>query len=69
MAVASQQNAEIIEPGHEALQFDAVDEKNGDRGLGLAHMVEERVLQILRLFARHEFIPLCALRRLTRPFR
>ena len=28
MAVAAQEHAEIVEPGHEALQFHAVDEEN-----------------------------------------
>ena len=69
MAVAPQQHAEIVEPGHEALQFDAVDEKNRHRSLGLANVIEERVLQVLRLFAWHEFGSHFGLGRLSRPFR
>ena len=50
MAIAAQENAEIVEPGDETLQFNAVDKKNRDRGLALAHVVQERVLQVLRFF-------------------
>jgi hypothetical protein len=33
VAIPPQQHAEIIEPSHDALQFDAVDQKNGQRTL------------------------------------
>ena len=49
-AVAAQQNAEIIEPGDDALELHAVHQEDGDGNLLLAHMVEERVLQVLLLF-------------------
>src|ERR1700676_5597964 len=67
MPVATQKQAKIIEPSHKSLQFDAVDQENGHRGLGLAHMVEESVLKILRFFARHELI-LLILGRRGRPY-
>src|ERR1700734_2762766 len=35
VSIATQQDAEIIEPSNEALQFYSVDEKNRDRRLGL----------------------------------
>src|SRR5271169_4796641 len=57
MAVAAQQYAEIVEPGHKPLQFDAIDEENRNRCLALTHMIEKCVLQILRFFRGHEFIP------------
>ena len=45
MAIATQQHAEIIEPGHHALQLDAVHQKNGERNFALADVIEEGVLQ------------------------
>ncbi len=53
MAVAAEQDAEVVEPGHNALQLDAVDQENRERGLVLAHAVEESVLEVLRTLARH----------------
>ena len=53
MSVPAQQHAEIIEPGHDALQLHAVDEKDGQRRLVLANVVEKRVLKTLRAFCRH----------------
>ena len=47
MTVATQQHAKIVEPGDDALQLDAVDEEDGQGGLGLADAVEEGVLQVL----------------------
>src|ERR1700677_4037450 len=47
MPVAAQEHAEIIEPGHHALQFDAVDQEDGQRNFALADVIEECVLQIL----------------------
>ena len=45
MSVAAQQDAEIIEPGHDALQLHAIHEKDGQRRLVLANMIEKRVLK------------------------
>ena len=53
MAVAAQEDAEIVEPGHDSLQLYAVDEKDGQRGLLLANVIEKRVLKALRAFCRH----------------
>jgi hypothetical protein len=47
MTVPPQQHAEIIEPRHHALQFDAVHQENRERRFVLADVVEEGVLQIL----------------------
>src|SRR6056297_1028469 len=47
LTVAPQQNAEIVEPGNHTLQLDPVDQEYRDRDLGLAHLIEKRVLQIL----------------------
>ena len=46
LAVPPQQYAEIIEPGHDTLQFDAINEKDCDRCLIFADIVEKSVLEI-----------------------
>ena len=48
MTVPPEQDAEIIEPGDDALQLDAVHQKDGERGLVLANVIEKRVLKTLR---------------------
>ena len=53
MPIAPQQHAEIIEPGHDALQLDAVHQEDRERSFVLADMVEEGVLQILCAFGCH----------------
>ena len=53
MAVPAQQDAEIVEPSHDALQLDAVDEKDREGNFVLPDVVEKRVLKILRAIARH----------------
>src|SRR5271166_5497193 len=53
VSVATQQDAEIIEPGNETLQFDSIDEKNRDRRLGLPYVIEKGVLEVLRLLGCH----------------
>src|SRR5262249_31670451 len=45
--VATQKHAEIIEPGHDALQFNPVDQKDRERSFVLSDMVQEGVLEIL----------------------
>jgi hypothetical protein len=45
MSVAAKQHTEIIEPRHDALQFHAVYEKDGQRSLVLANMIEKGVLK------------------------
>ena len=42
--IAPQQNAEIIEPGHHALQFDAIHQEDRERYFVLADVIEEGVL-------------------------
>src|SRR5262249_35252091 len=48
MPVTAQEHAEIVEPGNDALQLDAIDEESRERNLVLAHVVQERVLQAWR---------------------
>jgi hypothetical protein len=43
--VAAEQDAEIIEPSHHSLQLDAIHEKDGQRSLVLANMIEKSVLK------------------------
>ena len=47
MAIASQQYAEVIEPGYNALQLNTVHQKDCEWRLALAYVIEEGVLQIL----------------------
>jgi hypothetical protein len=47
VAIAPQQDAEIVEPGDHALQLHAVDQENGERRFALSDMIEEGVLEIL----------------------
>jgi hypothetical protein len=47
LSIPTQEHAEIVKPCDDALKLDAVDEKNRDRNLRLADMVQESILQIL----------------------
>ena len=47
LPIASQENAKIVKPGDYTLQFHAIDQKDCDRDLGLAHMIQERILKVL----------------------
>jgi len=44
VTVAAQQDAEVVKPRHDALQLHAVDQKDRERRLVPAHMVQEGVL-------------------------
>jgi hypothetical protein len=55
--VSSQQYAEIIEPGHNALEFNPVDQKNGKRDFVFADVIEKCVLKILRTLGCHGRVP------------
>ncbi len=57
MTVPPQQNTKVIEPAHDPLKLDAVDEENGQRRLVLAHVVQERVLKVLDSICAHFFYP------------
>jgi hypothetical protein len=54
--VAPEQDAEIVEPGNDALEFDAVDEEDRHGRLVLADVVQKYVLHVLRL-VRHRVYP------------
>jgi hypothetical protein len=44
MTIAPEQQAEIVEPGDNSLQFDPVHQKDRQWRLGLSNVVEEGVL-------------------------
>jgi hypothetical protein len=52
MAVAPQEDAEIVERGHHAGELHAVDEEDREWVLALSNRIQEHVLQVLRTF-RH----------------
>jgi hypothetical protein len=52
MAVATQENTEIVEGCHNTGQLHAVDQEDRQRNLLLANGIEEEILQVLRTF-RH----------------
>src|SRR5690242_15871225 len=53
MSIPPEQNGEIVEPGNDPLQFDAVHEKYRYGSLALANMVQEHVLHVLGLLGGH----------------
>src|SRR5262249_27547437 len=53
MSISSQQHAEVIEPSHDALQFDTVHQKNCERYFTFADVIEKCVLQVLRTIGGH----------------
>ncbi|MBB3808649.1 hypothetical protein FHS81_000703 [Pseudochelatococcus contaminans] len=57
VTVPPEQHAEIVKPGDHALQFHTVDEEYRQRDFVLSDVVEKRILQILRAFARHILEP------------
>jgi hypothetical protein len=52
MAVATQENTEIVEGCHNTGQLHAVDKEDRQRNLLLANGIEKKILQVLRTF-RH----------------
>jgi hypothetical protein len=47
MPVPPQQYRELIEPSHDSLELDSVDEKDRDRRLVLPDVIEKDILDIL----------------------
>src|SRR4029077_2012909 len=61
MPVATQQHAEIIEPGDDALKFHAIHQKDGEWNFVFADVIEKSVLKILCAVGCHGRCPgLCA---------
>src|SRR5579862_2083575 len=52
MSVATEQNAEIVEPGNVSLKLYSIDQEDRDGRFALAHGIQESVLQVL-LFVGH----------------
>jgi len=50
MPIAAQENAEIIKPGDDPLQFNTVDEEDCQRCFLFSYMIEEGVLKTLCFF-------------------
>jgi hypothetical protein len=48
MPVSPQQQTEIIEPGDNSLELDAIDEENGERDFVFSDKIQKCILQILR---------------------
>src|SRR5690606_20184824 len=59
MPVAAQQNAEVVEPVHDALKLDAVDEKYCESRFLLSNVIEEGILQILSAVSHVLLFPIC----------
>jgi hypothetical protein len=53
MSVTPQQHTEIVKPGHHALQFNTVHQKDGERYFAFSNVIEKSVLQILRTIGCH----------------
>src|SRR3546814_2640830 len=47
LAVAAQQQREIVEPGDDSLELDPLDEEHRHRGLVATQSVEKKILKIL----------------------
>ena len=52
--VAPKKNAKIVEPGHDPLQLNAVDEKDRKRSLVFPNVIEKGVLEILLFVWSHD---------------
>src|SRR5215467_772279 len=59
-------NTQIIKPSNDPLQLYPVDEKDCDRRLILPDMVQEHVLDVLRLFRCHGYSPIISWSRMGR---
>ena len=59
MVIAFEQNTEIVEPGDNSLELDAVHEKDRDRHFSFADVIEEDVLETVRSLASHVFLYPC----------
>jgi hypothetical protein len=59
MAVAAQQNTEIVESCDHALKLHTVHQEDCQWNLVLPHVVQERILKILSALSRHLVAPVC----------
>ena len=49
VTVPTQQHTKVVEPAHDPLELHTVDQKDCEWGLVLSHVVQERILKVLRL--------------------
>ena len=54
LAIATQENAEIVEPRDDALKLHPVDQKDSYGDLGLTDLIEKRILQVLTVVCHDE---------------
>ncbi len=47
LAITTQQHAEIVKPGNNALQFHAIDQKDRNWNFGFSDVIQESILQVL----------------------
>jgi hypothetical protein len=59
MPITTQQNAEVVEPCHDTLQFHTIDQKNRQRSFLLANVIKKSVLEILCALSHQSFYPIC----------
>jgi hypothetical protein len=57
MPIPTQQNGKIVKPGDDPLKLDTVYKENRYRRLTLPHMIQEHILNILRLLVGHGYNP------------
>jgi hypothetical protein len=53
MTIPAQKDAEVVEPGDDALKLHPVDEEDRQRDFLLPDIIQKGVLKILRAIARH----------------
>ena len=53
VSVATKQDGEVVEPSDDALELDPIDQENGYGRLVLSHVIQEHVLNVLRLLVGH----------------
>src|SRR3546814_8196234 len=63
LAVAAQQQREIVEPGDDSLKLDPLDEEHRHRSLVPPHGVEKKILKILALIGHIGLLFLAAIPR------
>jgi hypothetical protein len=55
--VPPNEDTKVVEPAHDPLELDAVDEEDRQRRLVLAYVVQERVLKVLNSVCTHFCYP------------
>src|SRR5690606_574440 len=53
VTVTAQKHTKVVEPGHDALQFDAVDEEDCKGSFALSDVIEKGVLKVLSAVCGH----------------